>query len=107
MMSKKQSHRKKHAPLERPVISEILLNFLELKYSTVPKNVQETAQTICKLILKQFNSIKIPPPPNDLDSDEYKKIYARYQSEIAVTQSKCKIIEVFGRSILRKQFKVG
>src|SRR3989338_10391229 len=86
--------------LENPPISEILWNFLVVNYDHLQDSTKRQATNVCKIILKTLKSEKLPKPGEN--DGKYKEIYSKY---LKLTQdSKLNIVDIFGRSLLEKQF---
>jgi len=86
--------------IENPPLSEILSNFLTVNYDHLQDDTKKQARNVCKQILKQINSEPLPVPCSG--DAKYAEYYDQYME--LENREKYKIIDLFGRSLLEKQF---
>lgn len=88
--------------LENPSISEILSNFLVVHYEHLQEDIKRQATNVCKVILKHIK-LEGLPEPSEKDV-KYSEVYSKYMK--IEDKSVYSIVDLFGRSLLEKQFSV-
>jgi len=97
-------------PFEKPVITQIMKNFLQFKFSSLAEDKQKIAERITKLLLLGIQQHELPAPKFSANMHEasmadriYQLNYKRwlYYCKTAQSGAQFSPCEVFGRTILR------
>lgn len=95
-------------PFEKPVIIQILKNYMEYKYAPLrAKNPVKAkgAEKIVKLFVVGLNKFELPPPTDQLSDRIYLVNYKRWRYYCIDSKRPCRLVEIFGRTLLRTIMK--
>jgi hypothetical protein len=97
-------------PFEKPVIIQILKNYMEYKYSpirTIHPVKAKSAEKIVKLFVLGLNKFELPPPTDQMSDRIYVVNYKRWRYYCVDSKRPFRLVEIFGRTLLRTIMKVG
>ena len=96
-------------PFEKPVIIQILKNYMESKYGPIralyPSKVDSAAK-IVKLFVIGLNKFELPAPSDQSSDRIYIVNYKRWKYYCVDCKRPYRLVEIFGRSLLKSLMKV-